>query len=130
VSGIFDLLAGLAKASAATPDAPVVAVGKTAITAGQLRGAAHAAPALVAALVRLAQGHASLADEELLADDAIAVALAAAGPAAAPFATIAPALANLFIEGMASGAIHPSPSPVEEGQTKPSADTHGHYWGR
>jgi hypothetical protein len=102
---LLDLIKAVAGSPATAPAAPALTIGKTPITFGQLRDAVHAAPSFVGALTAIVQGKGTVADDEVVADDAIALALALAGPEAAPFAAIAPTLANLFIEGLASGAI-------------------------
>ncbi len=114
----------------ADPAAPVVSIGKAGLTMAQLRAAADGAPDFMSALIHLVEGHASLADEEVLADDVIAAALALAGPEAAAFATIAPLVANLFLAGLASGAIRPAQNPIADGQSTPPAETHGRWIGR
>ena len=126
VSWLIDcIVSGLtAHPSAAAADEAVsVTVAGRGLTMGQLRAAMHGAPGFVSALGHLIEGHATLADTETVADDVIAAALALAGPSAAPFAAIAPMIANLFIEGLADGTIKPSAHPIADGQSTPP--THG-----
>ena len=97
VSWLIDcIVSGLtAHPSAAAADEAVsVTVAGRGLTMGQLRAAMHGAPGFVSALGHLIEGHATLADTETVADDVIAAALALAGPSAAPFAAIAPMIAQ------------------------------------
>ena len=70
---------------------------------------AEAAANVASALIDLAHGRATTADAETIADIALTDALSFV-PGAEVFAALAPPLANIIIEGLASGAIEPGAS--------------------
>ena len=88
--------------SATAPAAPVLTIGKLALTGGQAR-------ALLMVVERIATGAAGVADAEVVADTIIAAALTSVGPVAALAAPAADFIANSIIEAIASGSIKITP---------------------
>jgi hypothetical protein len=101
----------------------------TALTAGDVRAAAQALPALTAALHRIVHGTATLADGETVADDAL-TALAFVAPETAVFDAIAKVALALGVAAIEAGIIKPDPNPVADAETAASPETQGHYIGR
>jgi hypothetical protein len=97
-----------------------VTVGKgITVTRGQAVSALKGVPAFVAAVKHLVEGTATMADDELIGKDvlAVAAAIASTNPEAAAAVGLAAILAPLIIEGIASGVIKGDPDPIHDAQT-------------
>ena len=110
-SAARDIAAAALSAHPETAAAPAVTVGRVTLTGAEVR-------ALYAVASHLVTRTANVADAEAVAEITIDAALSAVAPGLAELAIpAANALADLLLEGIASGTIHGDPDPIHDAQT-------------
>lgn len=88
-----------------------------ALTAGDIRSAIEAVASLLGALHDVADGTATLADGETIADDLL-TGLAIIDPAAAPWIALGKIMLALGVTAVENGWVKPDPNPEVDAQTQ------------